>query len=769
MTSRFSFRFAALALVRGVMLLTALASTAASAVEQSGMVFEDWNSTSIITKSYSAPDWTFTITTSPGSVAISGAGPAGGNVQFTFNAPLGQPVVPGAYEDAYVDRFPSASPTMDFSTVSACTPLMRIVVLEADLTNVPKRFAANIQLACPGVPRPMMREVRINSAIPFSSEVVGTATLPDAMAFESRNAVRAGSQQVSNETIVYGINVPVPISITDGEYSLNGGAYTAAPGTASKFDRLRVRTKASPVPGATRVATLQAGSRATTFTVNTYGPGATASGLYFKQIPTGSFSPYATFFPAPASLITSSASASKDFVGLRLKAVRESGEFHTDFKTPLGAPIAPGAYENAQRYPFQPGGTPGLSFYAFSFMPISCNTLTGRFVVHEATFAGDGTVQRFAADFEQRCDSFGSELHTGQVRFNSLVPFGFSRGRYVGLDVSGEGFDDLLWQHTDGRHAAWLMNGLTPTSTAEILAAASGWNVTHTGDFDADGRTDLVWQHPDGRMAIWLMNGLAPSATQQLLDAGGRTVVHVADLNGDGKPDLVLRNADGTTALWIMDGLTATSQATLAGTGGGWSVARTGDFDGDGKADLLWKHTDGRVAIWLMNGTAVTATNQILNAGTGWSPVHVADLDGDGKSDIVWQHTDGTIAAWLMNGTAMASGSGILGAGSGWSVARTADFDGDGRADLYFEHTDGRAAIWLMEGLKATQQTQILNAGSGWSLRRIVDLNADGKADIVWRHTDGRHAAWLMDGVAMTSGQGILGPGTGWSVLGDAP
>ncbi len=333
------------------------------------------------------------------------------------------------------------------------------------------------------------------------------------------------------------------------------------------------------------------------------------------------------------------------------------------------------------------------------------------------------------------------------------------------FDFDSNGKSDLLWANADGRAAIWLMNGIAPSATAEIIGAGTGWSVAQVADFNADGKSDLVWQHTDGRIAIYLMNGTTPSATQQILNAGGGwSVTHTPDLNGDGKADLLFQNTDGSVAVWTMNGTTMTGGTTLLGPGTGWSVTRTADFDGDGMDDILWTHTDGRVAIWLMNGTSVKSTGQILNAGTGWSVSHTADLDGDGKADIVWQHTDGSIAVWLMNGTAMASGSGILGAGTGWSVTRTADFDGDGRADLFFQHTDGRAAIWLMNGLTATTQTQILNAGGGWSAQRTVDLNGDGKADIVWQNTDGSVAVWLMNGTTMTSGSGILGTGTGWSV-----
>ncbi|APV50799.1 hypothetical protein BWI17_14550 [Betaproteobacteria bacterium GR16-43] len=336
------------------------------------------------------------------------------------------------------------------------------------------------------------------------------------------------------------------------------------------------------------------------------------------------------------------------------------------------------------------------------------------------------------------------------------------------FDFEGNARSDLLWRHTDGRAAIWLMQGANVLASSEILGAGTGWSVSNVADLDGNGKSDLVWQHTDGRAAVYLMNGATPTASAQILNAAtGWTVTHTPDLNGDGKADLLFRNTNGSVAAWTMNGTAMTAGATIIGAGTGWSVILAADFDGDRKTDLLWRHTDGRHAIWLMNGLAVASTKQILGAG-GWTATHAVDLNGDGRADIVWRHTDGTIAAYLMNGTTVLQGSTLLGAGSGWSVAGSGDFDGDRQADLLFQHTDGRAAIWLMSGLATTAAAQVLNAG-GWSARRVQDLDGDGKADIVWEHTDGSVAVWLMTGTAMASGQGVIGPASGWRVSGASP
>lgn len=85
-------------------------------------------------------------------------------------------------------------------------------------------------------------------------------------------------------------------------------------------------------------------------------------------------------------------------------------------------PLRAGSYRNATRF----------AFAAFNGLDVSgsgrgCNRLTGRFDVLEVEYAADGSVLRFAADFEQHCEG-GSAALFGAIRYNSsisnLVPFG---------------------------------------------------------------------------------------------------------------------------------------------------------------------------------------------------------------------------------------------------------------------------------------------------------------------------------------------------------
>jgi hypothetical protein len=97
--------------------------------------------------------------------------------------------------------------------------------------------------------------------------------------------------------------------------------------------------------------------------------------------------------------------------------INNGNDWGTDFAGPTTARLARGAYENAQRYPFQPAGTPGLSV---SGDGRGCNTLTGNFQVLQAGYNSSNVLQSFAANFEQHCEGAASALF-GWLRYHTKL------------------------------------------------------------------------------------------------------------------------------------------------------------------------------------------------------------------------------------------------------------------------------------------------------------------------------------------------------------
>lgn len=238
-------------------------------------------------------------------------------------------------------------------------------------------------------------------------------------------------------------------------------------------------------------------------------------------------------------------------------------------------------------------------------------------------------------------------------------------------DLSGDGLSDLLWFNVaTGQAVFWAMSGATVVTTAWINdgnPVAGGWIPIGTGDLNADGTADIVWRHTSGTLAAWLMHGTGSILEARVLSfafTGVTAVQHdplwevvgVGDLNGDGAADLVWQHANGAVAAWMMQAFTVT-QTSLLSMGAlsdpKWHIVGAGDIDGDGKADLIFQHlTAGWMAAWLMDGFQVRATSLLSHHVThdrAWFALGVGDVNGDGLADLLWQRADGTLAVWYLN------------------------------------------------------------------------------------------------------------------------
>lgn len=95
--------------------------------------------------------------------------------------------------------------------------------------------------------------------------------------------------------------------------------------------------------------------------------------------------------------------------------------WNLDLATPNGEPLVPGAYIDAWRASFRNGHN-GLDFFGDGR---GCNEVFGSFVVLEIGFDTTGRMNRFAADFDQRCETVTSPKLQGSVRINSSIPLNY--------------------------------------------------------------------------------------------------------------------------------------------------------------------------------------------------------------------------------------------------------------------------------------------------------------------------------------------------------
>jgi hypothetical protein len=93
---------------------------------------------------------------------------------------------------------------------------------------------------------------------------------------------------------------------------------------------------------------------------------------------------------------------------------------------------------------------------------------------------------------------------------------GPSGWRIVGVaDMNRDGWDDLVWRDQSlGGIATWLMNDAEAISTLWLTPEAVTdplWYIVGVRDMNGDGQADLIWQHSSGGLAVWIMDGLSAS------------------------------------------------------------------------------------------------------------------------------------------------------------------------------------------------------------------------------------------------------------------
>jgi hypothetical protein len=93
---------------------------------------------------------------------------------------------------------------------------------------------------------------------------------PDQFTFTDQTNVALSTVITSNTITVTGINTATTISITGGEYSINGGSYTSSSGTVNNGNTVTVQLTSSGSNSTTTNATLTIGGVSDTFSVTTW-------------------------------------------------------------------------------------------------------------------------------------------------------------------------------------------------------------------------------------------------------------------------------------------------------------------------------------------------------------------------------------------------------------------------------------------------------------------------------------------------------------------
>jgi hypothetical protein len=553
-------------------------------------------------------------------------------------------------------------------------------------------------------------------------------TAPDPFAFPPVTGAPRGVTLNSHLITVTGIDAPAPISIAGGEYALAGQPFTSAPGTIGNFAWVEVRVASSASHGATTAATLTIGGVSADFSVTTLVPGQGPSSALFYASQPGDYigggrtrlMNLGSGHPGTDLWVSRNHAG-----GVTATVVVPGGVYGLDLDAPGGGPLVPGRYEGAVRFPFNGAGA-GLWF---SGNGAGCNTLTGRFDVLEAVYAGNGDVVRFAANFEQHCEGFTPALF-GEIRVNSAVPLGSNAIVGRKADFSADGRSDVLWRNAaTGENYVYFMNGFSIMNEGYLRAVpVLDWQIVATGDFDGDGKSDVFW-----------------------------------------------RNAStGENYVYLMDGTAIVGEGYLRMVPAPWEVAGAGDFDGDGKADILWRNaSSGENYVYFMNGLSIANEGYLRTVPVAWQVAGVGDFDGDGRADVLWRNgASGDNYLYFMNGLSIANEGYVRAVPvAAWEIKGVGDFDGDGKADVVWRNSaTGENYVLLMSGNDIVGEGYLRTvADATWQIVALGDYDGDGKSDILWRNSStGENYLYPMDGISIKPAEGYLRsvPPGEWMVVG---
>lgn len=118
----------------------------------------------------------------------------------------------------------------------------------------------------------------------FSTHTRSLDTLPDAFSFQSLHGVAIGSLQTSNAITIAGVDGNIPLTIENGEYSINGQEYKSEATSVSNGDEIRVRLMAANEYSNEVSTTLSAGSLQRSFSITTQSKDTTPNEFSFESI-----------------------------------------------------------------------------------------------------------------------------------------------------------------------------------------------------------------------------------------------------------------------------------------------------------------------------------------------------------------------------------------------------------------------------------------------------------------------------------------------------
>jgi FG-GAP-like repeat/Divergent InlB B-repeat domain len=775
------------------------------------------------TRTFTSPADSISATTSGtggvfATINEGGVNASGQEVWFvSLGAPVGQLLTTGVYEGATDATYSSVSPGVyvygRFGSCNRSSGRFNVLAITYSSNGTIDSFAANFSQQCEGSALALVGEIRINSPIPLTKDVAGADRSPDPFALVMQTPVDPGSSVTSIPTMVYGINAPTLISILNGEYKVNDGAYTSVASTVQNTDKITVRTTSSIVAGGSVAPILTIGDQSATTSVTTYSPGMKLSGARISSAPgDGAGRGIQRLYLAPFdNFYVSDSPAYSNGISISMSG-RGGSNLALEIAPPSGFPVVIGRYyEDAKR--FRSDNT--LPLILFSHGMGVCGDGFGRFVVRELTKKPNGSVDSLAIDFEQRCDSSSDAPLVGEIRINSAIPFTrLPNDVRFGVTVKKVGSGSGTILGTNGELSCGLACtvylpagwNLSLAAVADPGSVFKGWEGFYS--VGCSGATNCILQLYEG--GIVTARFQAPTQLTILRTGNGTGTVRSG---GNSGPQI---NCSATCAVdFDRDTVvTLTANADYGSVFTGWSG---GGCSGEATCTVTMNIAKTVQASFVLGYVLSVTTDQVYGAGKVVStPVNIdcgtvcravilpgenvtltatpspgsrfSGWSGDGCSgtapcvfvmyqarnikatftatpqrisvskiglgDGVVTSTNGTI---VCGNTCTANFSPAVGIelvaipvqGSMFAGWSGAGCSGSGTC-IVFERNDVTVTA-IFERIKST-------------LARTTDSNNDGKSDLLVQTSSGTTTAWQMNGTSISSASNLLANQPDWTI-----
>jgi hypothetical protein len=334
-----------------------------------------------------------------------------------FAAPAGAALRRGGYADAA--RYPFQSPLRAGLSVSGngrgCNTLkgwFRVLEYERDATGAVSRLAIDFVQNCEISGPPLYGSVRLNSDRPLTVPNLEAVAGADVAVVAGDVTTLDGSQSFARRggpASYLWTQLDGPAVQLDNASAVRPTFIAPAVGIegASLQFRLEVTDSAGRISRDRVIALVESASAPRTEIRFSGDPGDYITGGRSY-----------TYNPSNAVI-----SFSRNFDSGVSASINGDTWWNLDLAAPGDATLLPGIYENAQRFPFQDIDVPGLSL---SGDGRGCNTLTGRFVVYQVEYDGNGQPVKLDADFEQHCEGSTPAAY-GKVLLNAVPHATISR------------------------------------------------------------------------------------------------------------------------------------------------------------------------------------------------------------------------------------------------------------------------------------------------------------------------------------------------------